>query len=79
LLTILVYHHLIRNIRLGSSIEPDSIIDMLYQIRMPRFISRLWSKIPLPGRRNSYRYSPVATDDGHDVLMDDYAQDNETL
>ncbi|GBB91648.1 hypothetical protein RclHR1_01900013 [Rhizophagus clarus] len=67
-------------IRLESSIEPNSIIDMFYQIRMPRFISRLWSNIPLPGRRNRYHYSPVATDDGHDVLMDDYAQDdNEPL
>jgi len=65
------------HIRLGSSIEPNSIIDMLYQIRMPRFISRLWSNIPLPGNR--YHYSPLATDDGHEVLMDDYEQDNETL
>ncbi|RIA92294.1 hypothetical protein C1645_765456 [Glomus cerebriforme] len=66
------------HIRLGSSIEPNAIVDLLYQIRMPRFVSRLWSKIPLPGRRR-YHYSPVATDDGHEVLMDDYEQDNETL
>lgn len=78
MLIILYLSSSIRRIRLGSSIEPNSIIDMFYQIRMPRFISRLWSKIPLPGR-NSYHYSPVATDDGHDVLMDDYVQDNETL
>jgi hypothetical protein len=47
---------------------------------MPRFVSRLWSNVPLPGRRSRYHYSPVATDDG-EVLMDDYDQDqdNETL
>jgi len=69
-------------IRLGSSIEPNSvlssIVDIFYQIRIPRFVSRLWSNIPLPGRRNRYHYSPVATDDG-EVLMDNYDQDNETL
>lgn len=78
MLTILYLSSSIRRIRLGSSIEPNTIIDMFYQIRIPRFISRLWSKIPFPGR-NNYHYSPVATDDGHDVLMDDYVQDNETL
>ena len=44
---------------------------------MPRFVSRIWSSIPLPGR-NRYQYTPVATDDS-EVLMDDYDQDNETL
>ncbi|CAI2174094.1 5724_t:CDS:10 [Funneliformis geosporum] len=69
-----------RHIRLGSSLEPNSIlssiIDIFYQIKIPRFISRLWSKVPLPGR--GYRYSSVATDDGHEVLMDDYDRDIET-
>ncbi|CAG8513439.1 13693_t:CDS:10 [Funneliformis mosseae] len=68
-----------RHIRLGSSLEPNSIlssiIDIFYQIKIPRFISRLWFKVPLPGR--GYRYSPVATDDGHEVLMDDYDHDIE--
>ncbi|RHZ50479.1 hypothetical protein Glove_498g22 [Diversispora epigaea] len=79
-------------IRLGDHNSPTSFIfsipslfmDMIYSIRVPRSVSRAFSRI-LPGNNNSggnrsrYQYSPVATDEPLGVSLEDYENDNEEL
>ncbi|CAJ0872512.1 7336_t:CDS:10 [Entrophospora sp. SA101] len=73
------------HIRLGDTYHSSGSIlstikDIFYSIRVPRSVSRFFSKLSIPGfgsrSANRYNYSPVSQDESHQVSLEDYDNDN---
>ncbi|CAG8715214.1 16411_t:CDS:2, partial [Dentiscutata heterogama] len=78
------------HIRIGDSLSSISsffssilsvAMDLISLIRVPTFISQIFSRTPTPSSRSRYRYSPLSQDDHNEnqfeVSLDDYNNDRE--
>lgn len=75
------------NIRIGDSLSSllsflssilSTAVDLISSIRVPSFISQIFSRTPSPSSRSRYRYSPLTQEDSQfEVSLDDYNNNGE--
>ncbi|CAG8720980.1 25965_t:CDS:10, partial [Gigaspora rosea] len=75
------------HIRIGDSLSSlfsflssilSAAVDLISSIRVPSFISQIFSRTPSPSSRSRYRYSPLTQEDSQfEVSLDDYNNNGE--